>query len=880
MDQGRLAVALETLEPVHFPQGSVAYELHRTMLRQLELFTGQIDPLRRAIEADFSRAADQADLLRQHWLLDETRAYAVGALRARLDKDHAAAPDDDRVWLGLASLALHTARFDDADAWLKKCLVLRPDDPIVWRARLDWAMATDHLHEAALAMKRLPAKGLDLVEILNLRAWLAGRLGDLAAEERALKRLAAHTPGATKIVVRLTELAVRAGRVDEVARLRARKAELDQATEMYRKILNAAAPKSGFDELGRLAETLGRFFEARGWWGLAGAEGAKGEVVRDAFARIKNNQDTLAKVDAELARNDQVDRGQAGSLADVLGDLAARIDSDSNRSRDLAAVPRFQDDARAVGLGFTYDNDPTPLRRMIESMGGGVGLIDYDNDGWLDVYAIGGGPLSNESIPKPTAQRDRLLHNRGDGTFEDATASSGLSAFPGGYGHGVSVGDYDNDGRPDLFVTRWRSYALYRNRGDGTFEDATRQAGLDGNRDWPTSSAFADLDGDGDLDLYVCHYSAWDPKTSPPCPHPSKPGEYSHCGPRDFDAMPDHLFRNDGGRFVDVSEEAGIPAADREGRGLGVVAADFDGDGRIDLFVANDLTANFLFLNQGNLRFKENAWESGLAANAEGGYLAGMGVACGDLNGDGLVDLAVTNFYGESTTFYQNLGSGQFIDRTAAIGLAEPSRYLLGFGTAFFDANNDGRLDLATANGHVNDLSPNVPYAMPAQLMLGQPGSRLIEVTRRAGACWSVPRLGRGLVVGDLDNDGRLDLLIVCEGAPLAYFHNQGPVGHSITVKLEGAVPASNRDAVGARVTLTVGGRKQYAVRFGGGSFLSASDDRIHFGVGDALAIESIEVHWPSGRVDNYKDLKADSFYRLREGQSQAPLIPGRPPRP
>ncbi len=279
-------------------------------------------------------------------------------------------------------------------------------------------------------------------------------------------------------------------------------------------------------------------------------------------------------------------------------------------------------------------------------MGGGVGLIDYDGDGWLDVYAVQGGRLPDEPEPPASPQRDRLFRNRGDGTFEDVTAASGLSAMPGGYGHGVTVGDIDNDGHADLFVTRWRSYALYRNRGDGTFEDATGSWGLGGSRDWPTSSALADLDGDGDLDLYVCHYSTWNPQ-SPPCAHATKPGAYSYCGPLSFAAMPDHVFRNEGGRFVDVSEQSGVRAADREGRGLGVLAAHLDDDDRIDLFVANDRTANFLFRNRGDLRFEETGAESGVASNAEGNYLAGMGVACGDLDGDGLLDLAVTNFYGE-----------------------------------------------------------------------------------------------------------------------------------------------------------------------------------------------------------------------------------------
>src|SRR5262249_46607466 len=229
------------------------------------------------------------------------------------------------------------------------------------------------------------------------------------------------------------------------------------------------------------------------------------------------------------------------------------------------------------------------------------------------------------------------------------------------------------------------------------------------------------------------------------------------------------------------------------------------------------MSANFLFRNQGGFHFAETAAESGVAASTAGGYLAGMGVACGDYDGDGKLDLAVTNFYGESTTFYRNLGDGQFVDQTTAIGLAAPSRHLLGLGAAFFDANNDGRLALATANGHVNDLRPLLPYAMPAQLLLGEANGRLAEVSRRAGLPWQVPRLGRGLAVGDLDNDGRLDLLIVGEGSPLAYVHNQGPAGHFLSLELQGSGRGSNRDAVGAWVSLRAGGRQQVAERIGGG---------------------------------------------------------------
>jgi len=552
-------------------------------------------------------------------------------------------------------------------------------------------------------------------------------------------------------------------------------------------------------------------------------------------------------------------------LADLLPELnrvAPRAPDDGPGESRLA----FTDDAETAGLRFTFENGSTSLRQLPETMSGGVAVLDYDGDGWLDVYAVQGGAFPPRAGAPGTG--DRLFRNRGDGTFEDVTARSGVAALPMAYGHGVATGDYDNDGHSDLFRTGWRCYALFHNRGDGTFEDATAAAGLSGDRDWPTSAAFADLDGDGDLDLYVCHYLDWDTTRPRVCPDPADHGRPTYCYPRDFAAMPDHLYRNDGGRFVDVTAAAGI--VDREGRGLGVVAADLDDDNRVDLFVANDTTPHYLFHNLGGLRFEEIGVRSGVAANSDGGFQAGMGVACGDLDGDGHLDLAITNFYGESTTLFRNLGNNSFGDATAAVGLAAQSRFLLGFGVSFLDADNDGRLDLATANGHVNDYRPRVPYAMPAQLLRGLSGGRLTDVSATAGAAWRLPRVGRGLAVADLDNDGAPDLLLVSSDGPLAFLHNRTRGGHHITFRLEGT--ASNRDGVGARVTVAAGGRHWVAQRLGGGSYLSASDGRLHFGLGTADRVDSVEVHWPSGRVDRFAPLAAADEYLLREGNSE----PGR----
>ena len=488
-------------------------------------------------------------------------------------------------------------------------------------------------------------------------------------------------------------------------------------------------------------------------------------------------------------------------------------------------------------------------------------------DGWLDVYLPQGGAFPDG--PAPDDSGDRLFRNLGDGSFEDATEAAGFPRSSRGYGLGIAVGDFDNDRFPDLFITRFDAYELWRNRGDGTFEDVTESSGLDLPADWPTSAAWADLDGDGDLDLYVCHYLRWDVERPRTCVD-QETGRPIYCDPLLFEAVPDRLFRNDGGRFVDVAEQAGI--IDRDGRGLGVVAADLDGDRLVDLYVANDLTANFLFMNRGGLRFEEAGELAGVASNAGGGYQAGMGVACGDLDGDGRPDLGVTNFYGEGTTIYRNLGDGIFADASNAFGMA-PSRYLLGFGLAFLDVNNDGHLDLAAANGMVNDSTPLYSYAMPAQLLLGGPGGRLTDVTDRAGPCWTTPRVGRGLAVGDLDNDGRVDVLIVPQDGPLALFRNRTDGGHFVTFRLEGS--ASSRDAVGARVAVTADGRRRVAWRHGGQSYQSSIDPRLHFGLGPIEAPVSVEVAWPSGRVDRHDALPVDAGYLLREGEAQTSPLPG-----
>jgi tetratricopeptide (TPR) repeat protein len=856
-DFGRFSEGEELLFGMLSERGPERDEVRHT-LAELYFWEGRRETVRRLLEQGWPPASDPALELRDHWRV-ETSPVLLEKVRWEVDRAAHLAPDDDRVWLAQGSLARESGRFSEAESLLERCLEHRPHDPELWRARLNLARAAGNVGDLRRCLVHLPADQFTEEERLALRAWLAARLGNTELERTALENLTTKAGDSTALA-RLAILAYNAGQEDRAGECRRRKAKLDSAKDRYRDMMEEPLVPDRFVELARLAESLGRRFEAEGWWTLRARHTPSDRSAAEALARLKQPSSPV-----RLARD--------ATLADVLSDIDPELKLGANRPRPAGPVPadlvpRFTEDAQKAGLIFTYDNGRTPQRQIPETTAGGVGLLDYDGDGLLDVFVVQGG--SFPPLPTRPNTGDRLFRNLGHGRFADVTEQSGIARMKRGYGNGVAIGDFDNDGHPDLFITRWRSYALYRNRGDGTFEDITNPSGLGGDRDWPTSAAWADLDNDGDLDLYVCHYLVWDAEHPTLCDRKTVAAKservepfqmYNYCSPRLMPALPDHLFRNDGGHFVDITAEAGM--AERTGRGLGVVAADVDADGLTDLFVANDTTANFLWHNLGGMKFEEAGISSGVACNADGAFQAGMGAACSDLDGDLLPDLFVNNFYGESTTFFRNHGSLYFSDETTTIGLAGPTRYLLAFGIALLDVNNDGWLDLANANGHVNDDRPDYPYDMPALLLLGGRDGHLIDVTQSVGDPWTVPRVARGLAAGDLDNDGRVDLLSVAQNSPLFYFHNQTAGGHAVSFLLEGT--RSNRDGVGAVVTITAGGRERRAWRCGGGSFVSASDPRIHFGLaGDRL--ERVEVRWPSGRVDRFGSLEVDRVYRLREG--------------
>jgi enediyne biosynthesis protein E4 len=839
---------------------------------------GRFDSARRVMRGAWSRAANPVGLLKELWSVDFT-AKPVELLKSSLD---AADRDDDRVWLGRANHAILSGHFADASVWLERCLTRRPYDGAVWQARLNLAVETGDTDGFLAAATHVLANSSDTPGLLTYRAFLAARLDVPIEEQRALSALIEHEPGNAVALERLAILMSQAGRSTEAGDLRRRKAEIDRIQDQLRTIFfDGRELNSRAALLADLTAKLGMRFDSEAWAIVAEARlhdpapkrsGSKSKTFSPFSPPLTVRADALS---ASFGIRSERELGAGETLADRLADLrpasrvsvskpAVGLGGNGNGFSTRASV-EFVDAAETSGLRFVFDNGKTAQRLLPETMSGGVGLIDFDGDDWYDVYCPQGGSVAaspGDTAGVQPAAGDRLFRNRRDGTFEDVTEKSGIAkiAWGRGYGLGVTVGDYDNDGRSDVFCTRLMTYALYRNRGDGTFEDVTDRVGLAGRRDYPTSAAFADLDNDGDLDLYVCHYTIWDPAHPVICKN--EKGQPLYCHPSYIPPAPDHVYRNDDGRFVDVTAVSGC--AEALGRGLGVVVADLDGDQRIDVFVANDGSANYLWHNRGGFQFDEVGLQAGVAAGAQGGHQAGMGVACGDIDGDGRPDLMVTNFYGEGTTLYHNLGDGLFTDRSAASGILAATRYLLGFGISMADVTNHGCLDVMITNGHVNDNGTFYQYAMPSRLYENQADGRLVDISSRAGAPWRAEHIGRALAAGDLDNDGRVDAVIIAQNEPLAFFHNQTKrIGHYVTFRLEGT--KSNRDGVGANVTIMAGGRRQVAQRCGGGSYQSAHDPRLHFGLGDIGRIDSVVIRWPSGQVDRHTNLAVDTGYVLRE---------------
>jgi len=526
----------------------------------------------------------------------------------------------------------------------------------------------------------------------------------------------------------------------------------------------------------------------------------------------------------------------------------------------------FVDITAASGVHFQHVASHTSKKYLPETMGAGVALFDYDNDGRLDIFLVNGAPLSDPTpkgtIPEKTGPMhwNRLFHQKSDGTFEDVTEKAGLQGA--GYGMGVAVGDYDNDGFEDLYVTAYGGNKLYHNNGDGTFTDVTSQAGVGGSG-WSTSAAWVDLDNDGRLDLVVLRYLQWDFDDLWCGDH--KEGFRAYCHPDMFKAIAPLVYHNEGdGRFTEVGEKMGLAIP---GKGLGIAIADYDRDGRIDLFVANDSMPEFLFHNKGGGRFEEKGLLSQVAVDEDGRTYAGMGVDFEDFNNDGLPDLVVDNLANQMYAIYQNAGDSTFTYTTRATGMGRISMLHSGWGLRLIDYDNDGWKDLLIAQGHDLDTieltSPQLHYREP-MLLARNTGHGFVDVSAASGGVFHEAWAARGLATGDLDNDGRIDAVVSTNDGPAHVIRNETKTeNHWLTLKLVGH--RSNRDAIGAVVKIVTPKGSQYATVSTASSYLSSSDKRVHFGLGSETVAGAVEIHWPSGINQVLKDVHADQIRQVDE---------------
>jgi enediyne biosynthesis protein E4 len=530
----------------------------------------------------------------------------------------------------------------------------------------------------------------------------------------------------------------------------------------------------------------------------------------------------------------------------------------------------FQNIASTAGLDFVHVNGASPDKHLVETMGSGGLFFDFDNDGWIDVFLVDGGSLADRQVAGRA--RHRLFRNRENETFEDVTTKARIRHSQ--YGMGACAADYDNDGFDDLYITNLGSNVLYHNNGDGTFDDVTQKAGV-GSPLWSTSCAFADFDNDGRVDLFITNYVDATVANNKFCGDPARRLRV-YCHPLNYKPLPNVLYHNNGdGTFSDMSAKAGI--GPYRGNGLGVVVADYDDDGWPDVFVANDTMPNFLFHNEGKGAFREVGLLAGVAVANDGKARAGMGTDFGDYDGDGLLDLVVTNHEFESTSLYRNLGGGLFAESTVESGLGPPTLPYVGFGAVFMDYDNDGRLDLAIVNGHVVDnaaqFRPSSSYAQRRLLFRNTGNRRFSDVSRSAGPGFGVEKVGRTLVAGDIDNDGDLDLLVTNTGQAADLLRNDGGNrGGALLVRLVGK--RSNRDGIGAKLQIKTGTTTQVRYVKAGSSYLGQNDMRVHVGVGDATLVDRLEVRWPSGQVDMAARLPVNSIVTVVEGEGVSRRVP------
>jgi hypothetical protein len=532
-------------------------------------------------------------------------------------------------------------------------------------------------------------------------------------------------------------------------------------------------------------------------------------------------------------------------------------------TRALEATPAVSSQ-RKPPAPIVFDAQPLPMivkngasgaQHQIETMLAGIAVLDYNNDGWLDIFVANGGVIP--SLRKPdSSYSNRLFQNNRDGTFTDVTARARVSGDD--YSMGAAAADYDNDGWVDLFVTGVRSNTLYRNRGDGSFEDVTRRAGLASDGRWSVAAGWFDYDNDGLLDLFLVRYVVWDPKTEPYCGE-FKPGHRTYCHPKHYEPLPNALYHNEGGgRFRDVSLESG--ASQHLGKGMGVAFGDYDADGRLDVFVANDTVPNFLFRNNGDATFKESALEAGVAYNPDGFASSSMGVDFRDYDNDGREDLFVTVLTNERFLLFRNIGGGQFADTSGSSRIASSSLPWTGWSAGMFDLNNDGLKDLFSANGNVNDNAHRISSRQSRQ-------PNVVFLNRGDGGfdAQTLPgeALHRGAAFGDFDRDGRVDVALTRLNESPLVLRNRTRTGHWIGLHLVGK--RSNRDGIGAKIQVATRSGQQWNRVTTSVGYAGSSDRVAHFGLGAETIVNAIEIEWPSGIRQTITDVGADRYMTIEE---------------
>jgi len=525
----------------------------------------------------------------------------------------------------------------------------------------------------------------------------------------------------------------------------------------------------------------------------------------------------------------------------------------------------FTDIVPAAGITFVHDNAITSEKYLIESMGSGCAWIDYDQDGLMDLYLVNGAATKAYTPKQPL--RSALYRNMGDGTFKDVTEAAGVGA-QGLFGMGVAVGDYDNDGFPDLYVLGYGRCILYRNNGNGTFTDVTARAGVENSGMWASSAAWFDYDNDGRLDIVIANYVDWSPERNFYCGDEG-PGMRAYCHPNVFHGQPARLYRNKGdGTFEDASQSSGI--GPKAANGLGVVTFDYNNDGWQDVFISNDAMPNHLFHNKGDGTFREVAYMAGAAVSADGQMEAGMGIDAADTTRSGRLDVYICHLDMQLNRYYRNMGDETFIDATLSSKVGYDTYQISGFGMRFFDYDNDGAVDIFVANGHVMDnvqiYHPDTTYAEPKSMFRNLGRGKFENVSNRLGPDMQKPHVSRGAAAGDFDNDGDIDVLVNgCGQRPQLLRNDGGNANHWLEIFLIGT--KSNRDGVGARVKVAAGDLVQYDQRKGGMSYQSAQDPRLHFGLGDRTQVDMIEIIWPSGSVTKLEKLKSDRIITVKEGE-------------